>query len=423
MHAAHLFMLQKGELLLALRERADAMVREVEAAAEDDVLQADPNEYVNVLIERYKVESPVLKPEEMTLETSAAQVDISKDRSRPIRDRRSPLCVAGHRTVVHIPFVGDGSMFLLQPNRFTLQELQAKVGDGELFLEFEYPDDRAPDLMGEAWKLVAQLRQNLGNAQGDIANHNIELVGKARNAVEGRRNRIHQHRAHIAAQGIPLATGALERVVVERPHRPIRLRAMVEASEPNPKAFITWAHRDPGWEDSDEAAWTEAVYSFALLLRGYGIEVDVDLFHQSERGIDWTRFGPLRIRDTDWVIVVLSSAWRDRWEGRNAPTVGAGAVAEADVLRSIFGDDQREVRRKVVLVTLPSRRTEDLVPDGLGGVHRFTLRDLSPEEVMPLIRLIAGKPAYPAGPVGSLPELSPVQPIAPRSPEPGNGSG
>lgn len=180
MHAAHLFMFQKGELLLALRERADAMVREVEAAAEDDVLQADPNEYVNALIERYKVESPVLKPEDMALQTSTAQVDISKDRSRPIRDRRSPLCVAGHRTVVQIPFVGDGSMFLLQPNKFTLQEHQAKVGDGELFLEFEYPDDRAPDLISEAWKLVAQLRQNLGNAQGDIANHNIELVGKAR---------------------------------------------------------------------------------------------------------------------------------------------------------------------------------------------------------------------------------------------------
>jgi hypothetical protein len=36
-----------------------------------------------------------------------------------------------------------------------------------------------------------------------------------------------------------------------------------------------------------------------------------------------------------------------------------------------------------------------------------------PEEVMPLIRLLAGKPAYPAGPLGSLPELLPVQPIVP----------
>lgn len=32
---------------------------------------------------------------------------------------------------------------------------------------------------------------------------------------------------------------------------------------------------------------------------------------------------------------------------------------------------------------------------------------------MPLIRLLADKPAYPAGPLGSLPELLPVQPIAP----------
>ena len=83
---------------------------------------------------------------------------------------------------------------------------------------------------------------------------------------------------------------------------------MAEASEPGPTAFITWDHREVGWEDSDESAWTEEVYSFAVLLRGYGIDVDVDLFHQSEPGIDWTSFGPLRIRDTDWVIAVLSSA-------------------------------------------------------------------------------------------------------------------
>jgi hypothetical protein len=103
------------------------------------VLQADVNAWVNALVERYKFETAVLKPEDMTLETSAVQVHISPDRSRPIRDRSNPSSVAGHRTVVHIPFIGDGSTFLLQPHNFTLQELRASVGDGELLCGVRVP--------------------------------------------------------------------------------------------------------------------------------------------------------------------------------------------------------------------------------------------------------------------------------------------
>ncbi|MDQ6855125.1 MAG: hypothetical protein M3046_15795 [Actinomycetota bacterium] len=186
--------------------------------------------------------------------------------------------------------------------------------------------------------------------------------------------------------------------------------------QPNPKAFVTWAHRESGWNDSQANAWAKEVYTFAVLLRGHGIDVDLDLFHQSEPGIDWTRFGPLRIRDVEWVIVVLSRAWRECWEGRNAASVGAGAVAEADVLRSIFGDSQQEFHRKVVLATLPSFRDDDVVPDGLDGVHRFSIRELTSEKVLPVVRLLVGKPEYPAGPLGQLPELPPVKPLAPALP-------
>ena len=53
------------------------------------------------------------------------------------------------------------------------------------------------------------------------------------------------------------------------------------------------------------------------------------------------------------VIVVLSEAWKQRWQGTNAPTVGAGAVAEADTLQGIFGKNQAEFQRKTLLVLLP----------------------------------------------------------------------
>jgi hypothetical protein len=180
----------------------------------------------------------------------------------------------------------------------------------------------------------------------------------------------------------------------------------------NPSAFLTWAHRDPGWSSAETSEWRNEVYAFCLVLRASGIDVDMDLFHLTERGIDWTRYGPTQIVDREWVIVALSSAWRDRWEGRNDPKLGAGAVAEADALKSIFNCDQQKFRDKVVLVTLPSRRKEHLVPIGLDGVQRFSLTDFSPEQVEPLIRLLTGQPEYPAGALGEVPSLAPASELA-----------
>jgi hypothetical protein len=34
---------------------------------------------------------------------------------------------------------------------------------------------------------------------------------------------------------------------------------MAKQALPNPKAFISWAHRDSGWEDADEVAWAREV--------------------------------------------------------------------------------------------------------------------------------------------------------------------
>src|SRR3954447_2863658 len=98
----------------------------------------------------------------------------------------------------------------------------------------------------------------------------------------------------------------------------------------SPTAMVAWAQRGPGWGDERATSWRDEVAAFATALRQYGIDAIVDLHFESERGMDWTRFGPQAVQSRDWVIVALSPAWRDRWEGRNDPTIGAGAVGEAD---------------------------------------------------------------------------------------------
>lgn len=143
------------------------------------------------------------------------------------------------------------------------------------------------------------------------------------------------------------------------------------------------------------------------MLRGFGIDVDADLFHKHEPGIDWHRFGPKAIADREFTIIAISVPWRERWEGRNDPHVGAGAAAEADQLQGIFTADQQAFRKKVVIVELPSAVGENAVPDRLRGVPRFTIREFSPEAIEDLVRLLTGQPSDPLPPLGKIPILPP----------------
>lgn len=169
-----------------------------------------------------------------------------------------------------------------------------------------------------------------------------------------------------------------------------------------PTALISWAHRNTGWTDDETAQWQRNVESFAALLRTHGVETDLDLWHAHESTIDWTRWGQNKVRDSDFVIVAISEAWRQRWLGTNAPTVGAGAVAEADALKGIFGRDQAEFQRKTMLALLPGVAS-DLVPEDLYRLARFPIGDLSRGGIDDLLRTLFDAPRHSPPPVGVAP--------------------
>jgi hypothetical protein len=177
--------------------------------------------------------------------------------------------------------------------------------------------------------------------------------------------------------------------------------------------MISWAHRDPGWDDAQAERWANEVLTLAIALRSLGIDAEVDLFHRHERGIDWSRWGPLQTRERDVVLLAVSQGWRERWEGTNNSRMGAGAVAEADALLGIFNSDgQQAFREKVIVIVLPSMRAQAVIPDRLTGVNRVELDDFSEASLKPLLHLLLEIPLHERPRLGALPDLTPV----PRQP-------
>jgi hypothetical protein len=187
----------------------------------------------------------------------------------------------------------------------------------------------------------------------------------------------------------------------------------------SPSVMVSWAHRDLGWDDARAEHWKYEVLTLAVVLRALGIEADMDLFHLHERAVDWSRWGPLRIRQADVVLIAASQGWRERWDGTNPTKSGIGAVAEADALLGILGREGKEAfLRKVVVVLLPSMCDEDVIPDRLTGVNRVALREFSEPSLKPLLHLLLEEPVYLRPDLGALSELIPMPtPTAASGPE------
>jgi SEFIR domain len=163
------------------------------------------------------------------------------------------------------------------------------------------------------------------------------------------------------------------------------------------KAVVSWAHGDE--------SWATTILALASKLRELGIDVDVDLFHLHDPDVNWTTYGPKAIEDNDFVLVAVSAAYKDRWEGRNEPSTGAGAVREANVLKSLFNDDQGAFYRKVKIVVLPGATKDDIPAELKAALPRYEIATIDESGLEDLLRTITGQPAYPRPPLGEVPTL------------------
>lgn len=173
-----------------------------------------------------------------------------------------------------------------------------------------------------------------------------------------------------------------------------------------PMAFVSWAHTHVSWDEAQEQDWQSQVANFTLTLRTLGIDAELDLFHMDDADVDWTRFGPKGVRDAEHVLIVVSQAWAERWEGDNPVHEGAGAVAEADELRGLFGRDQGEFQRKCFVIQFPGVPTS-AIPNGLSRLPRYRVDVEDPDSYTDLLRALTGQPRFPKPPVGRMPILPP----------------
>lgn len=177
-------------------------------------------------------------------------------------------------------------------------------------------------------------------------------------------------------------------------------------SNPPPTLLVSWAHQPN--EGVTEEDWRRQVLHLAFALRHLGVDAEVDLFHLHDRGIEWTRWGPQQVRTREFTLVAVNAAWRQRFEGSNNPTKGAGAAAEANVLLGLFDNDQKAFKERLLIAVLPGA-TEDDIPLQLRGQQRVCLDGFGQADLEDLLRIIFQQPLFVMPEIGAPPVLPPQQ--------------
>jgi hypothetical protein len=211
----------RGSLRDTLESASERVAEDVDQLPEDHLLHADVEELVAALIERRGMRTPKLGEPWMD-EPQEVSVDVSGDFNRFIRDPRYAR-IAGYRVVVHIPFNGDGAIFLLRPSTYTNTAPIARVEMREIHHVIEYPHDRQIDIKASTDQLIREINEYLKWSGTDISQYNVNIGSKARAAIQSRRERIKRHHEHLATTGLPMRSPGsssktyIPDVIVRRP--------------------------------------------------------------------------------------------------------------------------------------------------------------------------------------------------------------
>ncbi len=200
-------MFNGGDLRLVLENQVKRMRAAVEAEPEENLKQADADEWAAALANHFAVACPELKVDDIwKAPVEDVTVDVSRDWSRDFSNPDSDLArnFPGYRVVIHVPFEGDAGVFKLQPSSYTSNPPRGRVQESDLVLTIEYPRDQQPEIDAQAKSFVGTVRDWLGFACVDIDAFNVALEQQAHQAITGRRQQIEQRDNHLAQSTIPV---------------------------------------------------------------------------------------------------------------------------------------------------------------------------------------------------------------------------
>ena len=181
-----------------------AMLEEIASIDGNRLLNTSVDDLCAYFEEKYRIEVPILREDQIVADQQESQIDVSRDPMRFIRDRSSPFFVAGTAIEITIPFDGDAEAFKIQPTTSTLSPPIGEVRGQTLLLRIEGTDLNAEQVKALINRTIAEIKSWLENLRRDTQGINAQIPKLVREAIERRRQKLLADQKLVADLGFRL---------------------------------------------------------------------------------------------------------------------------------------------------------------------------------------------------------------------------
>ena len=145
------------------------LTEEVNDWDENQLLNTSVEDFCRYFVDKYRIDIPVLNRDGIVVDQHETRIDVSKDRSRAIRDRSQPFYIPGTEIEITVPFTGDSLAFTITPTIYSLNPPSGNIRDDTLIFFITGVDletDKVRDEINSTLKRVDSYLTNLRtNAQ------------------------------------------------------------------------------------------------------------------------------------------------------------------------------------------------------------------------------------------------------------------
>ncbi len=162
--------------------------KEVAGIAEQQLLNTSVEDLVKYLVQKYKIDVPVLDVENAIADQREANVEVSGFMYG--LDRGESRSVSGTLITLEVPFVGDREMFRVRPSTYSLNPPHAKIRDNLVLLSQSGTNMNGSEVQASFDRTIGILNQYLGWLENDVKKLNELLPSIARQSIESRRAKL-----------------------------------------------------------------------------------------------------------------------------------------------------------------------------------------------------------------------------------------
>ena len=180
------------------------MIEAINAIEANRLLNTSIDDLCDYFEQEYRIDVPIIKDAEITVDHEEVEVDISRDPTRAIFDRSEPYFVRGTAITYHVPFDGDSVLFKCRPSHFTLNPPWAQLEEHELIMTFKVLDQKPEAIKSEFGRNLADIRTWLEWVSEGVKPHNASLRQNIRGRIESRRDKLLRDQGLVASLGYPL---------------------------------------------------------------------------------------------------------------------------------------------------------------------------------------------------------------------------